>query len=142
MVSLRAIIARSEVSGFLTTVDAVEETTAKDLSLFGSLGQASGNESVEMFLILISNYIRSLICYYLRKLRSRDELSKYVEMFWPQRYFWSELAGRPFPIRCWRYMWQVPVRWRCYWYGADNYERRQIEPYKEPEEPREKDNTE
>lgn len=64
------------------------------------------------WLRLDSGYLDHLNCYYLRKLRSRDELSKYVEMFWPQLYFWSELAGRPFPIRCWRYMWQVPARLR------------------------------
>lgn len=84
------------------------------------------------WLRLDAGYVDCLNAYYLRKLRKHPELSTYVEMYWPQLFFWSDLAGRPLPVRLWRYAKQLPARWNCYWHGCDNFKKRSVKPYEAP----------
>ncbi len=69
-------------------------------------------------------YIERLNAYYLRKLRKYEDLSKYVEMYWPQVFFWSQLAGRPLPKKCVIYICQLKPRLRAWWHGSDSFDKR------------------
>lgn len=75
---------------------------------------------------LDAGYCEWLNAYYLRKLTACEDLSRYIEMYWPSLFYWSQLAGRPAPSRLLIYAKQIPGRWRCYWYGVDDFHRRRL----------------
>ncbi|MBK6940541.1 MAG: hypothetical protein IPH13_10120 [Planctomycetes bacterium] len=74
-------------------------------------------------------YIDRMNAYYLRKLRSRPEIAKYMEMYWPALYFWSELIARPWFRRWPIYCSQIRARFKNYAYGSDALARRGVKPF-------------
>jgi hypothetical protein len=67
-----------------------------------------------------SGTVDRLCAYYLRVLcsESRPELREYIRRFWPTIYFWSDLAGKPWPRRMVIRVKQILPRLKIWWSGS------------------------
>jgi hypothetical protein len=67
-----------------------------------------------------SRVLDPMCAWYLRVMcdpKERPELREYIRRYWPTVFFWSDLAGLPWPRRLFRFVKQIPRRCQFWWAG-------------------------